>query len=101
MKVSDCFSVKEIQQLCERNDKQAWFAFVVNWGIITSCFMLVAVRPNPLTILISLILLGGRQLGLGVLMHECGHGTLFKSRTLNQFMGKLLAAAPVFYRIDD
>lgn len=101
MKVSDCFSREEIQDLCQRSNVQAWFAFIVNWVIISACFLLVAVWPNPLTLLVAFLLLGGRQLGLGALMHECGHGSLFESKALNQFMGKWIAAAPVFYRLDD
>lgn len=101
MKVTDKFSTEEIQGFCQRNNFQAWLAVIVNWLIIFSSFALVAIWPNPLSILVSLILLGGRHLGLGVLMHECGHGTLFKSRKMNQFIGKWLCAGPVFYRIDD
>ncbi|NKB33695.1 MAG: fatty acid desaturase [Pseudomonadales bacterium] len=101
MKVTECFSREEIQDLCQRSNLHAWFAFLVSWGIIVFAFWLVAFWPNPLTVLVALMLLGGRQLGLAALMHECGHGSLFKTRALNQSVGKWLAAAPVFYRIDD
>ena len=101
MKVIDCFSREEIQEFCQRSDFHAWIAFLVSWGIIAFSFAIVAVWPNPLTALLAVVLLGGRQLGLGVLMHECGHGSLFKTKALNQWMGKWIAAAPVFYRIDD
>ncbi|MBT70689.1 MAG: hypothetical protein CMQ15_01410 [Gammaproteobacteria bacterium] len=101
MRVADHFSKAEMQRLYERSDLHAWLAFFVNWGIVCFSFYLVAAWPNPLTILIALLLIGGRQLGFGALMHECGHATLFKSRSLNQFMGKWLAASPVFYRLDD
>ncbi len=101
MKLKDNFSPEEIQAFCKRSDLQAWLAVVLNWVIIALAFALVAAWPNPLTLLISLVLLGGRQLGLGALMHECGHGTLFRSKALNQWMGKWLCAGPMFYRIDD
>lgn len=101
MKVTEKFSREEIQGFCQRSNFQAWLAFVVTWGIIVFAFVIVALWPNPLTVLLALILLGGRQLGLGALMHECGHGSLFKTKALNQWVGKWLAAAPVFYRIDD
>jgi fatty acid desaturase len=101
MKVTECFSREEIQGFCQRSDLQAWLAFVVTWGIIVFSFVIVALWPNPLTVLLALILIGGRQLGLGALMHECGHGSLFKTKALNRWVGKWLAAAPVCYRIDD
>ncbi|NQV70176.1 MAG: fatty acid desaturase family protein [Pseudohongiella sp.] len=101
MNLKDNFSHEEIQALCARSNLRAWLAILANGSIIAFAFALVAVWPNPLTIVISLALLGGRQLGLGVLMHECGHGTLFKSRGLNQWVGKWLCAGPMLYRIDD
>lgn len=101
MKIKEQFSAEEIQQFCRRSDLLAWIAVASTWGIIALAFVLVALWPNPLTIVLALILLGGRHLGLGVLMHECGHGTLFKTKRLNRFVGTWLCAAPVMYRLDD
>jgi len=82
VKVSDCFSRDEIKTLCRRSNAHAWSAFLVSWGIIVFAFWLVAIWPNPITVLAAMMLLGGRQLGLAALMHECGHGSLFESRAL-------------------
>lgn len=101
MKVKDHFSSDEIQSLCKRSDAHAWFAVATNWAIIGFAFTLAGLWPNPITFLTALILLGGRQLGLGVLMHECGHGTLFKAKTMNRLVGTWLCAAPVMYRLDE
>ena len=101
MKIKQHFSSEEIQQFCRRSDLLGWTAVATNWAIIGFAFVLVARWPNPFTIVLAMILLGGRQLGLGVLMHECGHGTLFRSKTLNRFVGSWLCAAPVMYRLDD
>lgn len=101
MKIKEHFSPDEIKIFCRRSDLHGWLAVTVNWGIIALCFLVVARWPNPLTIVLAMILLGGRHLGLGVLMHECGHGTLFRSKKLNRFVGTWLCAAPVMYRLDD
>ncbi|MFT4671434.1 MAG: fatty acid desaturase [Pseudohongiellaceae bacterium] len=101
MKIKEHFSSEEIQQFCRRSDLLGWTAVATNWAIIGFAFVLVARWPNPFTIVLAMILLGGRHLGLGVLMHECGHGTLFRSKTLNRFVGSWLCAAPVMYRLDD
>lgn len=101
MKIKEHFSPEEIKSFCRRSDLHGWLAVAVNWGIIALCFLLVARWPNPLTIVLAIILLGGRHLGLGVLMHECGHGTLFRSKKLNTLVGTWLCAAPVMYRLDD
>ena len=101
MKVKDHFSNEEIQSFCIRSDAHAWLAVFTTWAIIVFALTLVALWPNPLTVITALILLGGRQLGLGVLMHECGHGTLFKSKKTNRIVGTWLCAAPVMYRLDE
>jgi fatty acid desaturase len=101
VKVKNHFSTQELQSLCARSNLQAWLAIGTTWAIIAFSFALVALWPNLLTASIALILLGGRQLGLGVLIHECGHGTLFKSKRMNQFIGTWLCAAPVMYRLDE
>lgn len=101
MKVQEHFSREEIRGFCERSNLLGWAAVLITWGIIVCAFVLVALWPNPLTIIAALVLLGGRHLGLGVLMHECGHGTLFRSKRLNRVVGNWLCAAPVMYRLDD
>lgn len=101
LKLTEHFTAAELRAFTARSDLRAWTAVVVNWAIIAFAFALVALWPSPLTILLSLILIGGRHLGLGALMHECGHSTLFKSSGLNQWIGTWLCAGPVFYRLDD
>jgi len=41
----------------------------------------------------ALILIGSRQLGLAVLMHEAAHGTLHANRRINNFLGQWPAGA--------
>jgi len=92
MRLKDQFSNEEIKEFCKRSDAQAWFAVTVNRSIIIGSFILVARCLNPVTTALAVALLDGWQLGLGVLMHECGHGTLFKTRCLNRVVGSWLCA---------
>ncbi len=101
MQIRDHFSKVELQQLLARSDAQAWLAVLTSWVLVALAFALVALWPNLLTILLALIVIGGRQLGFGALMHECGHGSLFATKGLNSWVGKWLCAGPVMYRIDD
>ena len=61
-----------------------------------AAFALVAYAPNPLTVLLALAVIGTRQLGLSVLMHEAAHRTLFANRALNDVVGNWLCAYPVW-----
>jgi fatty acid desaturase len=94
--VRDLLTEQEITSLSERSDIRAVWLFVCNYAITALIFTVMAIWPNPLTLLVGVLLLGGRQLGFGVLVHECGHGTLFSSRRLNEVAGEWFAAPLTF-----
>jgi len=96
MKISDYLSREEIARFTAKSDLQAWRLVLGNWFMIALIFAAVGTWTNPLTILLAMILLAGRQLGLSVLMHEAGHRTLFATPWLNDVVGQWLCAAPVF-----
>jgi fatty acid desaturase len=86
----------EVRDLLEMRDFRSWLSIAVSWAIVLACFALVAVWPNPLSILIALFLIGARQLGFAVLMHEASHRTLFRQRAVNDWAGNWLCAYPIW-----
>jgi fatty acid desaturase len=95
MKISDYLSTEEVQYYSRKSDIKGFRVLFANWLAIFAIFTIVYIFPNPVTIILSLILMGGRQLGLAVLMHDCGHRTLFKTQELNDSLGHWLCAMPV------
>jgi fatty acid desaturase len=95
MKVSDYLSREEIEYFTSRSDRRAWSLVLGNWAFIAAIFAAVATWTNPVTLLLAIILLAGRQMALSVLMHDCGHRTLFRSARLNDVVGQWLCALPV------
>ena len=95
MKVSDYLTREDVAYFTARSDWQAWRLVLGTWLFIAVIFATVAAWPNPLTIVVAVILLAGRQLALSVLMHDCGHRTLFRSARLNDIVGQWLCALPV------
>lgn len=95
MKASDYLSREDVAYFTAKSDWQAWRLVLSNWAVIAAIFATVAAFPNPLTVVLAIILLAGRQLGLSVLMHDCGHRTLFKTPYLNAIVGQWLCALPV------
>jgi fatty acid desaturase len=67
-----------------------------NWVLIVACFLLVMWHASGLTVAIAMLVLGGRQLGLGILMHDAAHRSLMKSPAMNEWIGQWLCAAPIF-----
>ena len=94
MRPSDVLSAQEREQLLERSDFRAWMHVVSTWTFIFGILLLVGYFPSVITLLFAWIVLPGRQLSLAVLMHEAGHGSLFKTKGLNTWVGQWLCALP-------
>jgi len=92
----DAVSVAERRELLELRDGRSWLSIVVDWGLIGAAMALVAFTPNPLTILVAIAVIGSRQLGLAILMHEAAHRTLLSNRRWNDWVGNWLCAYPVY-----
>ena len=96
MNIQDVLSQQEIEEISRRDNVRAAWVVICNLAIFIAIFAMMAMWPNPLTILLGVILLGGRQLGFAVLVHECGHGTMFESKKLNEIIGDWFGAAVNF-----
>ena len=92
----DALSRDDIRELLVMRDVRSWLSVAINWGLVAASFALVARWPNPLTVLVALFVIGARQLGFAVLMHEAAHRSLFKSRAVNDFVGNWLCAFPIW-----
>ena len=89
-------SLEERKQLLTIDPLRSWWMIASNWLLVFAAMALVAAAPNPLTIVVALFVIAGRQLGMAVVMHEAAHRTLFKNRALNDWAGNWLAAYPVW-----
>jgi fatty acid desaturase len=65
------------------------------WGVILAANAVAILWPNPVTILGAIIVIGARQLGLTILMHDAAHGLLHPDTAVNAFVGEYICAAPV------
>ncbi len=89
------FSREEIAELLSKSDLRGALSVATNWAIV-GLAMAVAAWPHPITVIVALFVIGGRQLGCAVLMHEASHRTLFRHRRLNDGVGNWLCAYPVW-----
>ena len=94
------FTTEEIRELRAIRDHRALLTLLVNYGLVAASMALVAYLPNIFTIILALFIIGARQLGLAVVMHESAHHTLFKNRKLNDFVGNWLGGYPVYLSAD-
>jgi fatty acid desaturase len=87
------------QELIEVRTRSTWkgIALIVHaWTLILGAIAIVAVWPNPFTFLLAVAIIGSRQLGLAILMHDGAHGSLANSVKLNMALSQWLCAYPVF-----
>jgi fatty acid desaturase len=66
------------------------------WGVILGAVALVAAFPNPLTYVLAVMVIGSRQLGLAILMHDGAHGALSSRQGRNLALSQWFCAWPVF-----
>lgn len=100
MQIRDYLTDAELRELKSQDDGLALFMFFWNWLLIAAAFFMVAYAANLFTILLALFIIGGRQLGLGILLHECSHRAFFSKRWLNDFMGHWLAGLAILVPIN-
>ncbi len=65
------------------------------WLVSIALAGLAAWTQNPVAWIVAIAFIGGRQLGLAILMHEAAHGALHPNRKINNSLGQWLAGAAV------
>ncbi len=90
----------ELRLLRKRSDWRGAWMVVHAWGLIFGAMALFAWWPHPFTFLLAVTVVGARQLGLGILMHDAAHGLLFHDRKLNDRVGNWLCAYPQILDLD-
>jgi fatty acid desaturase len=89
------FSASEWALVSARNDWIGLGLVAHAWALIGAALALFALLPSPLTWLLAVMVVGARQLGLAILMHEAAHGGLHSNQKLNDFLGQWLCGTPV------
>lgn len=92
---TDLLSPDVLTKLRQRSDWMGLFLIAHAWAIIFAAMSLFAFIPNPLTFIIAIALIGSRQLGLAILMHDAAHHALMTTPRRNYYFGDWLCAFPV------
>ena len=93
---SELLTPEQVQQLRGKSNVVGALLVLHAWTLILGSMALFVWWPNPFTFLLAVMVIGGRQLGLAILMHDAAHGLLFTDRRVNDWVGTWLCAAPVF-----
>ena len=90
-----CFTPEEMAIVRARSDALGLFCVAHAWFVIAAAMAVYAIWPNPLTFIAAILVIGSRQLGLAILMHDAAHGVLMRTRWLNEWVSQWLCAYPV------
>jgi fatty acid desaturase len=95
----EVFTPEEWAQLSPRSTWQGLFLVAAAWALIIAAGAMFVLWPNPLTYVLAVMLIGARQLGLAILMHDAAHGALHSNTKVNNWLGEWLCAAPTGARL--
>jgi len=94
-KPRDIFSAEHCQELASISQWQGIASVAHAWLVIAATLTACTIWVHPLLWLLALPIVGGRQLGLAILMHDAAHGLLHPDRRVNDFLGRWLCGLPV------
>ena len=92
------FATEDWEPLVSRSSWKGLALVAHAWAVIA--LAAVAGTLWPVLIPLCVMVIGTRQLGLAILMHEAAHGGLHPNRALNQLLGQWLCAIPVGANLD-
>ena len=85
----------QLERLRVRSTPRGLWVVLHAWGTIAWAMTLFAIWPNPVTFILSFVVISGRQLGLAILMHDAAHRLLLPQGKLNDWVGQYLLGGPV------
>jgi len=91
----DLLTQQQLDEVKQRSDLKGIWVVAFSWMLIFGAMAMFTLWPNPLTFIAAVIIIGTRQLGLAIGMHDGAHGVLTKSPALNMFLSQWLCAYPM------
>jgi len=89
------FAPEEWTRLSRRSSWQGLWMVAHCWLTILAAGTIFVVWPNPLTLVLAVMVIGARQLGLAILVHEAAHAALHPNLKVNDWVASWLCGAPV------
>jgi fatty acid desaturase len=91
----DLLTPAELADVRKRSDLRGLWCVAHAWLVIAGAWAALILVPHPAVWAIGIVLVGARQLGLAILMHDAAHGVLTNNKRLNEALGQWVCAWPV------
>src|SRR5262245_27785672 len=92
----DLVTLDELRRLSRTSFVRGAGLVMHAWATIAVAMVVYAAWPSPLTFVVAVLVIGSRQLGLLVLMHETAHWLLLPGLRPNTWVGRWLCAHPLW-----
>jgi fatty acid desaturase len=100
VKATSVFTREELAELSRHSDLAGAWTVASTWGVVALTFAALVRWPHPATFVAAVVVLGGRQLALSILMHDAAHRSLFRTRWLNDVLTDWLCARVVWNDVE-
>ena len=100
LRARDLVAPEILKKLQTRSNLVGLVLIAHAWVMIFAAMALFYLFPNPLTFIFAVMIIGARQLGLAVLMHDAAHNALFRTTSWNNFLSDWLCGYPMMARTD-
>jgi len=91
-------SEAELVQFRTRSTLRGLWCVAHAWGVILLCCTALVLAPWwawPVLVPLTVAIIGSRQLGLAILMHEGAHGGLARNQRLNLWISQIFCGWPI------
>jgi fatty acid desaturase len=96
IQAGDLLTLSELQDLRRLSGIRSALFVLHAWATIAGAMALYVVWPSALTLVLAVAVIGSRQLGLLVLVHEAAHWRLFTHPRVNDRIARWLCAYPMW-----
>lgn len=99
----------ELKVIMQKSDWKGFLEILHTWAWIAFAFALPVISDELsgkniylriVAIIVSLFILGGKQLACAIIMHDASHDSTFETRTYNTFFGNWFGAYPILQNIE-
>ena len=81
------FTSDEIRPLARRSNIMGLILILHCYLIIVMALLMFYLWSNIVTFFLAIMIIGSRQLGLAILMHDAAHRALFARKSFNDLLG--------------
>lgn len=96
LNASEFLNLEQRTVLMKTNNWLGIFEIIKTFFWIALAFYIAGWHTHPLTIILAMFILGGKQLACAIIMHDASHYSLFTSKIWNEIVGKFFGAYPIW-----